>query len=309
MTEQYNRRHQAQHAASDTDKTEFQAFRIGSKAIDASIHDQQVAGVLDDLEDVADVEEIWHSGDLRSEKVIGDIREEISRRIRIMGEAYPFTLNDGSLTYTQSENSVYEFFLSICNAFSITQGELTQLPRTFERVSARIVATSFGKHAQHIHIGSPRDPAVGISFVDAMETVSQRTGEWIWGPDEGLTDSSFVKDGGCDFVVWPDFLDDRKGKLFILGQCACGNNWETKLGELNLKELQKWFNPLSVVGPVRAFATPHHVTDAMLAEASRQGGVFFDRARLTLLAHKNKEQAINERATEMMQDVLRLLVD
>ena len=98
---------------------------------------------------------------------------------------------------------------------------------------------------------------MGISFKEAMKTVSERTGEWKWGPEDGLPDDLVQGDNGCDFVVWLRALDDRSkiGQLFVLGQCACGNNWVTKWNDLNLNKLQKWFNPLSTVEPVRTFTT------------------------------------------------------
>ena len=144
-----------------------------------------------------------------------------------------------------------------------------------------------------------------------METVANRTGEWKWGPRSDLPDDPLdVKDEGCDFIVWPNPPDDRQiGQLFVLGQCACGNNWDIKLGELNVEKFQKWFNHPFTISPVRAFATPHHVTDAMLAEASLRGGVFFDRARLTLLACRNKEQVFDESAMGIIQDILKLVED
>ena len=112
----------------------------------------------------------------------------------------------------------------------------------------------------------------------------EETGEWVWDPEDVL-DPKDVRDGGCDFVVWLEPSDRRKiGHLFVLGQCACGNDWQDKLDDLKITKIGKWFHPLSTVPPVRSFATPRHVVDDMLREGSREAGLFFDRARLALVA-------------------------
>ncbi len=93
-----------------------------------------------------------------------------------------------------------------------------------------------------------------------------------------------VKDEGLDFAAWIHHLDDRPGHLFLLGQCACGDNWSNKLTELSIDPLMRWFPPMCHVPATRAFCTPFHITDQRLIEASKQAGIVFDRIRLTLLA-------------------------
>lgn len=121
-------------------------------------------------------------------------------------------------------------------------------------------------------------------------------------------DPTHVKDEGCDFVVWLDASDGRKsGQLFVLGQCACGNNWQDKWGDLKVEALQRWFNPLSLVPPVRSLATPRHVADELLREASREAGIVFDRSRLVLAAADqdvldSETATAMERLTEMVCD-------
>ena len=311
LTDPYSQRHQAQRAAADADQVEFSALRNGSAVVDSGIYDDRVAGAFDDF-DVTDpsVTEVWHHEDLRLEAAIGKIHEEIERRSVILKCAYPFKLEGGTLSYLPRNSRIYEFFLSICNSSTLTSGDHVELPRMFERIAAKLVASYLGEYTQYIHTGWPRDQEIGISFRKAMRTVSERTGEWKWGPEEELPDDPNQGDEGCDFVVWPDAPDGRKiGQLFVLGQCACGNNWQDKYNDLDLKKFQKWFHPLSLVEPVRSFATPHHVTDALLREASRQGGLFFDRARLTTIAFRAKEDALDEKMKEIINRLINLVLD
>ena len=313
LTDPYSQRHQAQRAAKDADQAEFSALRNGSVVVDSGVYDDRVAGVFDDFDvNEPSVTESWHSEDLKYDTAVGKIYEEIERRIDILECAYPFKLDKGTLSYKQISSGIpriYEFFLSICNSNTLTTGDYVWLPRTFERITAKLVASYLGEYARHVHTGSPRDQEIGTSFKDAMQTVSEQTGEWQWGPETGLPNAPSNRDEGCDFVVWPDAPDGRKiGQLFVLGQCACGDNWQDKYNDLDIKRLEKWFHPLSLIEPVRSFATPHHVTDALLRDASRQGGLFFDRARLTMIAFRAKEDLLDEKMTNCINKLVKLVL-
>lgn len=308
----YERRHQVQQSAIKADRVEYNSIKNGPTPVDAGFYTERVASAMDDFgPDDPSITEDWQQDDLRNEDAVGQIHEQILRRVEILKDSYPFELKSGTLKYkgrgTRSNRSpgpIYEFLLAICSAESLTREAYAQLPRVFERVSARLIAAYFGEHVRSIHVGFPRDSDVGTSFKDAMKYVSHHTGEWAWGPDDGLPDEPAQGDAGCDFIVWPDTLDGRRiGQLFILGQCACGNNWEDKLYDLNLKELGKWFNPLSVVTPVRTFTTPFYVTDALLREVSRKAGLFFDRVRLTLLSKKYKKAIANNLLRKMDKSI------
>ena len=328
----YRKRHEAQRFVVDADRAEFQALKNGAAEIDSGVYGDRVAGTLEDSDfippwheesqvDVTRLQpaidevarphdaERWHGEDLKNDTAVGGTRDEIERRIRILRDAYPFRLEGGTLSHLIGVSSIYEFFLSICNATTLTSGSHVRLPRLFERIAARLVAAYFGQHATSIHTGAPRGPDTDSSFMRAMKNVETQTREWAWGPDVGLSGEQHQGDEGCDFIVWLMASDRRKiGQLFVLGQCACGNDWQSKYGDLDLKRLQKWFNPLSVVDPVRSFATPHHVTDPVLREASRHGGLFFDRARLTMTAHGADGDVIGDEMKENMESLIDLVL-
>ncbi len=308
-TDPYSLRHQAQRSAYDADQAEFLALRNGDAVLDSGVYDERVAGAMDDFEssDVT-VGTNWHGEDLKYDTAVGKIHEEIERRQALLGTKYPFSLRGGTISHEPRENVIYEFLLAICNSPTLTSGQHVGLPRVFERISARLVASYFGSGTQFIHTGAPRDEEIGKPFEEAMKTVANRTSEWSWGPDDGLPNEPSNGDSGCDFVVWPAPPDGRKiGQLFVLGQCACGNDWTTKFTDLTMNKLSKWFNPLSLVDPVRCFSTPFHVVDAMLKEASREGGVVFDRARLVSISYMASEEIIEEALLEKVTHLTELV--
>ena len=294
----------SQRHAADADQVELNALRSGRAVITAGTEDEQLAGVLEDSagDFALGGGEPWQLGDLARDDSVGPIHQELSRRANGLQGAYPFELEESTLVHdVERRSGIYEFLLAA--SFSTHEGLHTQLPRLFERVAARLIGSYFGRNARSRHFGWPRDDAA--PFEDAAKALHAHTGEWHWGPEEGL-DPTHVKDEGCDFVIWLDASDGRKfGQLFVLGQCACGNNWQDKWRDLKVETLQRWFNPLSLVAPVKSFATPRHVADDLLKEASREAGIVFDRSRLVLAA---AEQDILDDETAMAMERLTRMV-
>lgn len=297
----------SQQCAADADQVELNALRSGRATITTGADDERLAGVLDDsvVEVPLGGSEPWQLGDLVGDDSVGPIHEELSRRAHGLQGAYPFELEDSALVHDSERCArVYEFLLAA--SFSTHEGNRhVQLPRLFERVATRLIESYFGKNAKSRHFGWPRDG--DATFEDAARALHTHTGEWHWGPEEGL-DPTHVKDEGCDFVVWLDSSDGRKtGQLFILGQCACGNNWQDKWRDLKVETLQRWFNPLSLVDPVRSFATPRHVADELLREASREAGIVFDRSRLVLAAAN--QDVFDDETSTAMERLTKLVCD
>jgi hypothetical protein len=286
MSNLYRHRRFEQRSGDDTDQAEFAAIVRTSAVVDAGIYDDRIAGALDDFEPQGvDAEANWHQQDLQIDSAVGRVQEEIERRIEILGDSYPFELSGNEIKYKPSSTGVYEFCLATSCAPNITRGKFVKLPRVFERLATLIVQRYMGCHTQSLHTGWPRDPDVGRSFRQVMNKLNEMSGEWIWSTHPDLPDDPpDNKDEGLDFVVWKNSLDSRVGKIFILGQCACGDDWDQKLNDLNLARLGKWFHPLSYVPPVRAFATPHFLSDGNLINAQREAGVVYDRPRITLMA-------------------------
>jgi hypothetical protein len=278
--------------------------------VDQGIYDDRVAGALDDFEpNLEEVKERWQKSDLEIDSAVGEVHEEVERRQRLLGAAYPFTLDGGLLSYQPSRSCFYEFCLAISLAEQITGGSYERFPRAFERLSAILVRGYLGERSRYLHLGSPRDAEVGARFFDAMKVAAKETGEWFWGPDPDLpSEPSDTGDHGVDFVVWKPPSDTRLGSLFILGQCACGDGWAGKFGDVDLARYSKWFNRLSYVPPVRAFTTPFHIADGWLYEALKRAGLVFDRVRLTHLAEILHEGADYSAWSSRIRELTQLVV-
>lgn len=297
MTDPYKQRNFEQRIIKDADHAEVKAILRGSALVDSGLYDDRVSGAMDDYEsNDHTITQGWHAQDLQYETASGVIYNEIERRFGLLGDRYPFRLEGSQLIYNSSRSHFYEFCLAISTAPTITAGEYVNLPRVFERTCTLLAKLYLGHDSGSIHVGSPRDPEVGTTFYDAMKKVNEVTGEWIWNTIEDFGNQpQTTGDEGLDFIVWKNTPDRRKGKMFMIGQCACGDDWTKKFNDLTVKKIGKWFHPLSYVEPpVRAFATPYHLSDMNLLNAQNDAGLVFDRSRLSIIA----EQFYND--TELM---------
>jgi hypothetical protein len=288
MTDSYSGRGSAQVRMTDADQAEQAAIRLGSAVFDVGVYDQKIAGAMDDFDPMGlNVASEWQRQDLEVDSAVGKVHEEISRRAAAMGNAYPFLVSATQLTYKPSETGFYEFCLAASLVPNLSKGNYAKFPRVFERIVTVLIREYLGIHAHAIHVGSPRDASVGTTFVKAMKYVHEKSKELIWSPRPGLPSDPETKgDEGVDFIAWKEPLDKRNGSLFILGQCACGDDWTGKFADVSLPRIEKWFQPFSFVKPVTAFASPRHIANEWLNEALGQAGLVFDRARLVLLAEQ-----------------------
>lgn len=288
MTDIYSIRHREQEHIADADQVEISAILRGSAVLDAGQFDERVAGVLDDEADsFTDEGPRWQRQDRALEDEVGPTSTEVQRRIRLLGDAYPFELDGNELAYKPAGHAFYEYFLAVSTSPSLTTKPYTKLPRTFERITAQLVRSYMGSHSEAFHTGAPRDPSSGRTYASAMAKLHEAAGlrDWFWQPARGYpTAPTRGGDEGLDFVVWKRSLDGRIGELVVIGQCACGNDWDTKFGDLTIERLSPWFRPVTYVPATRCFATPFVLSDGNFLTAHERAGWVLDRIRLVKMA-------------------------
>jgi hypothetical protein len=289
-------RRQDENLAVNADQAEFFAIMYGSSNFESGTYDERLAGAMDDYEVVPPTPTTrWANDDAALDSATSEIGFEINRRKAILADKYPFIIKGNKILYTPSKSLVYEFCLAISLAASLSAGETKKLPIAFERLARDLMIYFLGPGAEGHRTGWPADsheprPA---KFKTLMAGLSNLTGEWTWSPEPGLPNDPpcrDVKDEGLDFVVWKGFVDKRAGKLFVLGQCACGSDYLTKFSDIDpdLKKLKKWLRPLSHAAPIRVFTTPRHIpNDIYFREVNELAGLTLDRIRITLIAEES----------------------
>jgi hypothetical protein len=308
------RRHDAR-IGENADQTEFSALSYGKTNLEAGTFDDRIAAALDDYE-VSDPISVppWANSDLVFDNAVSDIGIELRRRASVLQDNYPFSLDGNQLIYKSSSTLVYELCLAISQAQSLNQGDFKKLPVAFERLMKDLMVWFIGENTQGMRTGWPPDEDRPTKFKELVSKLNNLTGEWIWSPDFGLPDDPThqqVKDEGLDFVVWKDVGDNRAGKLFFLGQCACGNDWESKFHDIDAEfaKLAKWLNPISFAKPSRLFCVPRHIpNDKYFAQVNREAGLTLDRSRISLLASRAGEWLTEEEVRDKFQSLIKIVI-
>ncbi|OGO43817.1 MAG: hypothetical protein A2Z04_02155 [Chloroflexi bacterium RBG_16_57_9] len=210
--------------------------------------------------------------------------EEVEQRKKAAGEAYPFELNYRGVLQLKSsweDFPVYSFCLGL-SYFGLTETNIA--PKLFEQVSCQ-AAKGYLK-GNVIGFGWPRKE-LPSSFPGAIAELCRFIGE---GGGYRQQSSLGRKDDTLDLVAWKDFTDKWPSKVLMFGQCAAGQNWEEKLGELNPEAFWDQWMQYSLVSPrpIKSFFIPHRVERGKWEFFARKGGLLFERCRIAFWAHQEK---------------------
>ena len=308
---QFADRKRDQGFSTDADQVEITSVKYGNANIDSGLFDETIASAYDDFQD-EDFEGEWFQRDVASDSAAGGIFSEIERRKNMLGDAYPFNIQDNALIFRPDVNSLtYRFCLVVSSQTNITSRPFNRMPRAFEQVSRLYTQFHFGPYAKSTHTGWPRVDGQPKLFREMVRVLNQETGEWWWGPDEGLenTDANPIKDCGIDFVTWLDSPDGTPGKLFITGQCACGDDWPKKYADVQRARYARWFRPPTLYNaPVKAICVPFALVPHYVREATEEAGIVYERIRFTLLA-KDHEEHLPEALRVEMQSCIDMLIE
>jgi hypothetical protein len=282
MTERFNKRHHFQRVSTNADEVEFRALHEGGANISDGVADDRMAGQLDIERDEERLpeEERWQGEVAELDGGASDILDEVKKRAKLLGEAYPFLLRGNALMPKIESNLQYEFLLAASITKKLSHAPFNKIPWTFEHLSAGLVAAQFGQHARWQCTGAASADTT-LKFREVFAAINTATGEWIWQPNQGYDIAGPRGDEKVDYVVWSPFDDGRTGALFVIGQCACGDNWSNKTRELNYNRLTKWFSLAALQeAPVRSFSTCFVLSDGNIIDHTPDAGIIFDRIRL-----------------------------
>lgn len=208
-----------------------------------------IRGVLDIAEDEAAEQPLVdeESGEPLDGAILEDARtqivsaafEELEYRQRVLGSAYPFTVDLTHLTIDRRPEDpithpgrVIYLFCVLTSAIrerklqpvaSISDAE-KKIADVFQ-ICACLAAGGYVS-GEVTSFGFPRP--TGTGFLPALRDAFERFGVGKVRTEipDGLSES--LKDGGIDVIAWRDHPDGMPGKIYLLGQCASGQNWRSK---------------------------------------------------------------------------------
>jgi hypothetical protein len=283
----YTYRRRDQRSMGDADQAEVLALRRGAALVDEGVYDDLVAEALDDFENAPDeaIRLEFHGRDLAEDNGTGAVMERVQDRAKRLGSLYPFTLAENQLVHKGGEIGWYEFMLACSVQRDISSRPFKRLPQLFERISSQVATRLLGEGASALHVGHPRDAGLP-TFKSGFERLNDLTGEWPWKPADDLPEEGLATgDDGLDFVAWRGAGGQQRGSIYLLGQCACGDDWDTKLTELSVEKIAMWTGGGEkwAVVPLRLFATSHVLADGWYIKDQKAAGLLLDRIRLSEL--------------------------
>lgn len=309
-------------AVVDADQVELQAMRDGVSSSQVCIRDDEMSDLLadefrpipptegaEDLDWEAEANDRIAAPEAGKDQINVGAIDELRRRADLLGPDYPFKLVDSSLEYTGGSTLVYEFCLAATSSPSVTQGEYANLPRAFERLAGTVVRLWLGRDAKAYRTGWPPDGDRPTTLSETMEELGRRLdGEWSWSPRDSHYEKTVTGDAGLDLVVWMGPPDHRHGRLVMMGQCACGN-WEGKLTDVDFNRLGNHCK-LPLAGKVRFLAISGHIGhEKTWKDALTQGGIVFDRVRLTRIAEAAENRdAVTAEAKRPYEELIKIVL-
>jgi len=296
----------------DADQTELEAVFNSYAPVDAGIVDDKHASALDSIDLIDDIASSWTVRDAELDSMSSDVSTEINNRLNLLNDAYPFTLESSSLKIKiDSKNIFYIFCLILSNSkLKARKGEEAhnqKMARFFERITLKIIKNSLGEFSNSYHFGFPRDDNSNIeTAMKALKSQLKLTHEMNVNLLEyNVDDLKFQKDLGIDQIIWIKRPDNRShSHLFLLGQCACGQDYKQKYNDIDIRKLESYFRPFTFVSPIKMMSIPFILNDGEMHKISTSAGWIFDRISLSSLYNKfdNLQQEFNSELIELISN-------
>jgi hypothetical protein len=188
--------------------------------------------------------------DIKADDLVLSAQAEIARRLRNVGDDYPFRIDDKGramqlITPISKAGSVYLFCLFLSHAFDRTivskdlAPKVTNKTRDLFQACATIAAGGYVQ-GPSMSFGFPRPD--GASFLKALHRVYQLFGDGTPRKKPRAAAAKKIKDNGIDIIAWKRSIDNLPCTLYLIGQVASGEDWAEKSVVTDREHFHKyWF--------------------------------------------------------------------
>ncbi|UYT54530.1 hypothetical protein OHI65_09205 [Brucella sp. MAB-22] len=237
------------------------------------------------LSDIVDIllESNFYTSQEKAWDFATDVRLCIERRQRILGQGYPFVVEDQMRIVSKGEWSDYAPY-SFCLILSLLPSyrswrqhfgsDYTEQGVLFEDLSVESVRLTMAGW-EVVKTGWSKQEAAGLGAVAERCAGHLREGlgdlnHWVRGSEN---------EAGLDILCYRAFGDDRAGFPIYLFQCASGANWTEKR---KTPDLDIWKRIIIFTcDPKKGFAMPFSLTDQEYRLSTNiVNGLLLDRLRL-----------------------------
>jgi hypothetical protein len=238
-----------------------------------------------------------------TDDIVQQVMLELEYRQKAADEAYPFRVQRARVLQFRGgwRNFIPYIFCLILSYFgSPSSSEGDPDPRQlFEELSASAATEYIRGSVLHFGIACARGTA---PFENAVRDLCLKLGE---GTGFHRRTARRVKDDKLDIVAWKPFADGLPSQLVMFGQCASGENWQDKMGELNPDAFCRlWLIDQPVSPVVRSFYIPHRVSREDWSHPSAYSGILFDRCRVAFWAQKARGRITDDRYINWCRSVM-----
>jgi hypothetical protein len=230
------------------------------------------------------------------EEVCLQVFFELEQRAAAAGDAYPFIIDGAVLTSKPNRDDftgyIFCLFLSYFRWSTDRNHEISINPWLLFEELSYIAATAY-IGGEGITFGTSRgnSAAAKAAFKQAIKDLCKRIGE---GKDFKEQSVLNRQDDKVDLIVWRDFSDRKTSKLVMFGQCAAGDNWITKVAELQPSSFwRQWMVEARVSPHLRSFYIPHRVAVEKWDFYARKSDILFDRCRVAYWAFRNNTAVLS----------------
>jgi len=250
-----------------------------------------------DLEKALSTSSVFESkGRDAVEEVCLQVFSELEQRATAAGDAYPFTLDGAVLTSKPNRDEftgyIFCLFLSYFRWSTERNHEIPINPwLLFEELSC-IAAMAF-INGEGVSFGTSRanSATAKAGFKETIKNLCKKMGE---GKDFKEQPVLNRQDDKVDLIVWKDFTDRRTSKLVMFGQCAAGDDWKTKVAELQPGPFwRQWMVDARVSPHLRSFYIPHRIAIDRWDFYARKADILFDRCRVAFWAYRNNSAVLS----------------
>ncbi len=240
-------------------------------ALEAIRTETDVEGILEDNDHI----DIPTMASELSERRIAEMVREIKRRAAYGGKGYPFRISRSRIELRPGIHrwTPYAFCLMVSDRDYWNSGDPAS--RMFEHVASSALRSYL--QGATIVFGAPRD-APEQHIKTALRRLAERTGDTLVSVFQVRPTD---KDLGLDVVGWKNFDDLQTSKILVYMQCATGDDWIRKRGDLDIGSGGIWNRIISwTTPPVKAMAIPYIVPPGDAWNRATPGLLLMDRLRI-----------------------------
>jgi len=254
--------------------------------------------------------------DAHKDELVLSVQGEIARRLRNIGDDYPFRIDDKGRalefrTPVSLVGSVYLFCLFLSHAFDRTimpdnlAPEITNRIRDLFQACSTVAAGGYIQ-GPAVSFGFPRPD--GTEFLKALRRVYRLFGDGRPCRKPRKASPPKVKDNGVDIIAWRPSIDDLPVMPYLIGQVASGADWEDKSVKADRNQFHKyWFVEQPASQPQDAMFVPFGLEPANEKQEEDYEALLKD--HMQLLGHKFGNLFYRDRIARHVAHGLQLIAD